>query len=439
MEAIVEEAWPQIVTMCTEESDSTDGRNGFHRVESEIGIGFTISRSDRNFMRSYTNQVLKKQHERGWIEIQQTKSTYSQHEEVKVCRFIQAMLVENLQPLFYVQEQTTPRHLCSTQLFRIPLLDTSDRNNTNSIEMIKNVATKTLTMIQINESLRFPAEIDCKNAFDSNVPVRLQRMLDFSSICTDEENPTCYFDTLLLPENLMASTIASFSKPMDYLAEWARSSYRQQILKPDILPNNTYENLAIRLGSALEDTDVAAWIQKEQIRWKCQSDTKKIKSPVTNVNVETIEATLTANTKSDVCLAPTTRNLMSKFMDLYPQAQEMPMPKSGTESINCDIPNKLSSIQQLARPAVWCLMTRKLLRIDSKHTHKILEKINLETLELIVLQLQSRIQQIIMNPSGISHSDLIENCSSFRCAALLHTLRYDTSSVGKLIVDTCSL
>nr|CCA14585.1 hypothetical protein PITG_04565 [Albugo laibachii Nc14] len=416
MDFTLREVWPQTDAIRTEEAECMDGMDKVLRMEASPG--FMNGRFGQECMRNYSKQILEEMLDAGWLEMQMTSPAFSQCEK-ELCRLAQELLVENLQPVNLVQGKKPLNQVASSQVFRIPLMDPSTLTSSKSIETLKNIFSKTLTMIQMNESLEFPESTSCKTVFDSMVPVQLLKIIDFSSI--DEEKPSSFLDAWLLPENPRASTIAGMPKPFEELAEWAKASYRQRILMPEILPNNSYVNMAIRMSSALEDTDIAGWIKKEEILWEYQSTTCNPTKTDKTPSVVIPDAASTPNRKPDDCCTKlTTVDLMSNFMDLHPQAQEMP--KSAAESINCDIQSRLSAILQLARPAVWCLMTRKLLKIDS-NTDRILDKLNPKTLELIVLQLQNRIQQNILNPSGISHADLIENCTSFRCAALLHTLK----------------
>jgi hypothetical protein len=83
-----------------------------------------------------------------------------------------------------------------------------------------------------------------------------------------------------------------------------------------------------------------------------------------------------------------------------------------------------STIDQLARPAVWFLVRLRLLKVDSVSIVDALKIIHLDVFEIIALQLHSKLADISANPSKFQSEDIIETCTAFRHAIWLHIIRY---------------
>lgn len=81
-------------------------------------------------------------------------------------------------------------------------------------------------------------------------------------------------------------------------------------------------------------------------------------------------------------------------------------------------------IEHLARPVLWDLARKKVIRVNSSSIQCALETLSLELLESVIHQQQVTVKRISENPSAFTHDAIIDACSSFRQAAWLHTLRY---------------
>lgn len=80
-------------------------------------------------------------------------------------------------------------------------------------------------------------------------------------------------------------------------------------------------------------------------------------------------------------------------------------------------------LQQIARPALWDLMRKKLLQVDGTSFQRALNRVSLETLEAIIYQQFREVKEMSLNPSAFSSIEIVEACASLRQAAWLHTLR----------------
>jgi hypothetical protein len=100
------------------------------------------------------------------------------------------------------------------------------------------------------------------------------------------------------------------------------------------------------------------------------------------------------------------------------------VPREGANPSESEEPLKYEQLlQQIARPAVWDLMRKKLLQVDGTSFQSALDRISLETLEAIIYQQFRDVKKMSLNPSEFSSIEIIEACSSLRQAAWLHTLR----------------
>lgn len=113
------------------------------------------------------------------------------------------------------------------------------------------------------------------------------------------------------------------------------------------------------------------------------------------------------------------------------------------ESVSADIGDKLSRrcedeanplqdqvpadkklIYQLTRPVLWDLVRKKVMRVDAVNFQVALDQISLDVLEAIIFKLHAKVKQLSLNPSTVSHEEIVDACSSFRQVVWLHSLRY---------------
>ena len=80
-------------------------------------------------------------------------------------------------------------------------------------------------------------------------------------------------------------------------------------------------------------------------------------------------------------------------------------------------------LQQIARPALWDLMRKKLLQVDMASFQRALDRVSLEALEAIIYKQCQDVRKMSLNPSAFSSIDIVEACASLRQATWLHTLR----------------
>ncbi|CAI5723662.1 unnamed protein product [Peronospora effusa] len=80
-------------------------------------------------------------------------------------------------------------------------------------------------------------------------------------------------------------------------------------------------------------------------------------------------------------------------------------------------------LQQIARPALWDLMRKKLLQVDVASFQRALDRVSLEALEAIIYKQCQVVRKMSLNPSAFSSIDIVEACASLRQATWLHTLR----------------
>ncbi|KAG1693930.1 hypothetical protein DVH05_022852 [Phytophthora capsici] len=80
-------------------------------------------------------------------------------------------------------------------------------------------------------------------------------------------------------------------------------------------------------------------------------------------------------------------------------------------------------LQQFARPAMWDLMGKKLLKVGGPSFAHALDGVSLETLQAIIYQQLPKVKQMSLNPSVFTTDETIEVCASLRQAIWLHTLR----------------
>ncbi|KAL3664091.1 hypothetical protein V7S43_010976 [Phytophthora oleae] len=80
-------------------------------------------------------------------------------------------------------------------------------------------------------------------------------------------------------------------------------------------------------------------------------------------------------------------------------------------------------LQQFARPAMWDLMRKKLLKVDGASFAHALDGVSFEALKAIIYQQLPKVKQMSLNPSAFSNGEIIEVCTSLRQAVWLHTLR----------------
>ncbi|RAW38377.1 hypothetical protein PC110_g5405 [Phytophthora cactorum] len=80
-------------------------------------------------------------------------------------------------------------------------------------------------------------------------------------------------------------------------------------------------------------------------------------------------------------------------------------------------------LQQLARPALWDLMGKKLLQVDGTTFQHALNYVSLEALEATIFQQFQKVKKMCLNPSTFSSVEIVKACTSLRQAAWLHTLR----------------
>lgn len=80
-------------------------------------------------------------------------------------------------------------------------------------------------------------------------------------------------------------------------------------------------------------------------------------------------------------------------------------------------------MEHLARPVLWDLARKKVIRVNPNSVQCALETLSLELLESIIFQQQGNIKKISKNPSAFSHEAIFDACTSFRQSTWLHTLR----------------
>ncbi|CAH0522112.1 unnamed protein product [Peronospora belbahrii] len=80
-------------------------------------------------------------------------------------------------------------------------------------------------------------------------------------------------------------------------------------------------------------------------------------------------------------------------------------------------------LQQIARPAMWDLMRKKMLQVDVASFQRALDRVSLEALEAIIYKQCQDVRKMSLNPSAFSSIEIAEACASLRQASWLHTLR----------------
>ncbi|KAL7690854.1 hypothetical protein Plhal304r1_c011g0043991 [Plasmopara halstedii] len=85
--------------------------------------------------------------------------------------------------------------------------------------------------------------------------------------------------------------------------------------------------------------------------------------------------------------------------------------------------NQDQLLQQIARPALWDLMRKKLIQANETSIKRTLSCISLEELEALIFQQFLRVKSMCINPSAYSSIEIVEACTSLRQASWLHTLR----------------
>ena len=80
-------------------------------------------------------------------------------------------------------------------------------------------------------------------------------------------------------------------------------------------------------------------------------------------------------------------------------------------------------LQQIARPALWDLMRKRMLQVHETSFQQALDGVSLEALESIVYKQCHEVKKMSLNPSAFSGTEIIEACVSLRQATWLHTLR----------------
>ncbi|OWY97288.1 hypothetical protein PHMEG_00032228 [Phytophthora megakarya] len=80
-------------------------------------------------------------------------------------------------------------------------------------------------------------------------------------------------------------------------------------------------------------------------------------------------------------------------------------------------------LQQMARPALWDLMRKKLLHVNGVNLQRAFYNMSLKTLEAIIHQQFRDVKKMSLNLSAFSSFQIGEVCTSLRQAAWLHTLR----------------
>ncbi|KAG7381983.1 hypothetical protein PHYPSEUDO_005397 [Phytophthora pseudosyringae] len=87
-------------------------------------------------------------------------------------------------------------------------------------------------------------------------------------------------------------------------------------------------------------------------------------------------------------------------------------------------------LQQIARPALWDLMRKKVLQVDRTTFPHAFNRVSLEALEAIIYQQFRKVKNMSLNPSATSSVEIVEACTSLRQAVWLHTLR--VVSIGQM-------
>lgn len=126
----------------------------------------------------------------------------------------------------------------------------------------------------------------------------------------------------------------------------------------------------------------------------------------------------------------TTEDLVSGFFGATANqlviAEQKAAPTSTTfniiEEVRMDHQKRLP-IEHLARPVLWDLARKKVIRVNPNSVQCALEALSLELLESIIFQQQVNVKKISKNPSAFSHEDIFDACTSFRQSTWLHTLR----------------
>lgn len=95
---------------------------------------------------------------------------------------------------------------------------------------------------------------------------------------------------------------------------------------------------------------------------------------------------------------------------------------NAVEEVRMDRHKRLP-IEHLARPVLWDLARKKVIRVDPNSVQCALEALSLEFLESIIFQQQANVKKISRNPSAFSHEAIFDACTSFRQSTWLHTLR----------------
>ncbi|CAI5727457.1 unnamed protein product [Hyaloperonospora brassicae] len=100
---------------------------------------------------------------------------------------------------------------------------------------------------------------------------------------------------------------------------------------------------------------------------------------------------------------------------------------TSTNDVSPDPPKEDSTfnqlLQQIARPALWDLMRKRMLRVDESSFQQALNGVSLEALEAIIYKQCHEVKKMRVNPSAFASTDIIEACATLRQAAWLHTLR----------------
>lgn len=159
------------------------------------------------------------------------------------------------------------------------------------------------------------------------------------------------------------------------------------------------------------------------------------------VEIEPLRAADTKRTSSSTTAtlvlpddgATTTDDLMRGFLGIasshLPTAPEPPHATSLSSSSASRASSTLTSrvtlpIEHLARPVLWDLARKKVLRVNPNSVQCALDALSLELLESIVYQQQAIVGRISKNPSAFSHDAIFDACASFRQVVWLHTLRF---------------
>lgn len=126
----------------------------------------------------------------------------------------------------------------------------------------------------------------------------------------------------------------------------------------------------------------------------------------------------------------TTEDLVSDFFGTTSNQLVIAEQKAAPSRATCDTnkevrldQQKRVPIEHLARPVLWDLARKKVIRVNPNSVQCALEALSLDLLESIIFQQQANVKKISKNPSAFSHEVIFDACTSFRQSTWLHTLR----------------